>query len=419
MYLPVLLTLTFLLWAAPVRAQVTDQPGTPPVTRADAPRVYIDCSRCDSQHIRTTVTFVNHVRDPAVADVYVLITDQPTGSGGRLYTLAFSGRSRFAEQRVTVTHAALQSDTWSQERDGVARALTTGLAPFVAQTSLASALTVRFDPPEVDADIPELDPWRGWTFEVYGGGNLSTEVSQTAWNARYGFYANRVTDEWKVRARPYFNNNQRTIRREGRDDILLRQRRHGFEGFVIKSLGDHWGAGIFTDYLTTTVDNLDHRVRAAPALEYSYFPYAEASSRAATLTYRIGYEYADYIQETIFEKTREALSGHELEASVRIRQAWGSVSASVEGFNYFHDTSLHRVSMDASLSLRLGRGFSVNLGGGYERINDQISLPRGDASLEDILLERRRLATSYRGSGSVGLSYTFGSIFTNVVNPRF
>lgn len=167
------------------------------------------------------------------------------------------------------------------------------------------------------------------------------------------------------------------------------------------------------------MDNLDHRVQAAPGVEYSFYPYAEASSRSATLTYRIGYEYADYIQETIYEKSSETLSGHELEASVRIRQAWGSVSASVESFNYFHDMSLYRVSMDASLSLRLGRGFSVNLGGGYQRINDQISLPRGDASLEDILLERRRLATSCRGSASVGLSYTFGSIFSNVVNPRF
>jgi hypothetical protein len=46
-------------------------------------------------------------------------------------------------------------------------------------------------------------------------------------------------------------------------------------------------------------------------------------------------------------------------------------------------------------------------------------LPRRDASLEDVLLQRRRLATSYRGSGSVGLSYSFGSMFTNVVNPRF
>lgn len=55
----------------------------------------------------------------------------------------------------------------------------------------------------------------------------------------------------------------------------------------------------------------------------------------------------------------------------------------------------------------------------FRGCNDQLFLPRRGASLEDILLERTRLATSYRGSANVGLSYTFGSIFTNVVNPRF
>jgi hypothetical protein len=61
----------------------------------------------------------------------------------------------------------------------------------------------------------------------------------------------------------------------------------------------------------------------------------------------------------------------------------------------------------------------MTAGASYQRINDQLALPRGDASLEDILLDRRRLATSYRATGNMGLSYTFGSIFSNVVNPRF
>ena len=38
--------------------------------------------------------------------------------------------------------------------------------------------------------------------------------------------------------------------------------------------------------------------------------------------------------------------------------------------------------------------------------------------LKDILLQRRQLATTYRSSLNSGLSCTFGSIFSNVVNPR-
>jgi hypothetical protein len=41
------------------------------------------------------------------------------------------------------------------------------------------------------------------------------------------------------------------------------------------------------------------------------------------------------------------------------------------------------------------------------------------ASLEDVLLMRKQLATSYEYYFSIGLSYTFGSIYSNVVNPRF
>jgi hypothetical protein len=67
----------------------------------------------------------------------------------------------------------------------------------------------------------------------------------------------------------------------------------------------------------------------------------------------------------------------------------------------------------------VAQGLAVNFGVNFQRIHDQLSLPRGDASLEDVLLQRRRLATSYRTWGEVGLSYTFGSIYSNVVNPRF
>jgi hypothetical protein len=36
-----------------------------------------------------------------------------------------------------------------------------------------------------------------------------------------------------------------------------------------------------------------------------------------------------------------------------------------------------------------------------------------------VLLNRRQQATTYRISGDIGISYTFGSIYNNIVNPRF
>ena len=50
---------------------------------------------------------------------------------------------------------------------------------------------------------------------------------------------------------------------------------------------------------------------------------------------------------------------------------------------------------------------------------DQLFLPKVGLSDEEILLQLQDLATDSRYSFSFGLSYTFGSIFNNVVNPRF
>ncbi|MDZ7341730.1 MAG: hypothetical protein ONB27_10280 [candidate division KSB1 bacterium] len=47
------------------------------------------------------------------------------------------------------------------------------------------------------------------------------------------------------------------------------------------------------------------------------------------------------------------------------------------------------------------------------------ALPLAGATLEEVLLRQRQLETSYNYWTSIGLSYTFGSIYNNIVNPRF
>ena len=98
---------------------------------------------------------------------------------------------------------------------------------------------------------------------------------------------------------------------------------------------------------------------------------------------------------------------------------WGNVSASLEGSHYFHDLSKNELALSGNLSFRLFKGFSFNINGRYSRVKNQLSLPKEGASLEEILLRIKELETDYRYSLSMGVSYTFGSIFSNVVNPRF
>ncbi|HET7604058.1 MAG TPA: hypothetical protein VFK36_13630, partial [Gemmatimonadales bacterium] len=53
------------------------------------------------------------------------------------------------------------------------------------------------------------------------------------------------------------------------------------------------------------------------------------------------------------------------------------------------------------------------------RVRDQLYLPAAGLTPEEILLQQQELATDYRYFISAGFSYSFGSIFNNVVNPRF
>ena len=77
------------------------------------------------------------------------------------------------------------------------------------------------------------------------------------------------------------------------------------------------------------------------------------------------------------------------------------------------------MTLSGGFNVRLFKGFSVNVHGNYSWIRDQLHLEAGNLSDEQILLRQRQLATSYRWFTSFGISYRFGSIFNNVVNPRF
>jgi hypothetical protein len=73
----------------------------------------------------------------------------------------------------------------------------------------------------------------------------------------------------------------------------------------------------------------------------------------------------------------------------------------------------------AQVSLRILRGLSVNAEVGASRIRDQLSLPARGATPEEVLLRLRELSSGYEFQFAFGITYTFGSIFSSIVNPRF
>ena len=115
---------------------------------------------------------------------------------------------------------------------------------------------------------------------------------------------------------------------------------------------------------------------------------------------------------------------HELEAQLEFEQPWGEAFAAFEASSYLTDfkeslLDLYRLEVFGFVQVRLARGLSIFANGGVSRIRDQIFLPKEEATEEDILLGNIRLPTSFEYSLSLGFSYTFGSIYNNIVNPRF
>jgi len=108
-----------------------------------------------------------------------------------------------------------------------------------------------------------------------------------------------------------------------------------------------------------------------------------------------------------------------LSLEIEFNEPWGTAEVGLEGSHYFHDFSKNRLNFDAEVTVRIVKGLSFDVEANYSIIHDQLSLAKGEATLEEILLERRELASEYDYRFEIGLDYSFGSIFSNVVNPRF
>lgn len=407
--------------------------GVPPLLHAQAPssapdaesldrpvRVYLDCERCFESYMRRNLTFVDYVRDRKQADVHVLGTRRPSGGGGASYRLEFIGRQTFEGQRYELTYDARSTLTRDELRQELADQLRLGLVPFVNRTPEADHLQVTYDPPDENegTSASEADPWNQWVFDVGISGSADLQEREYNYQAEGNLSAERVTEAWKVDIQLDGEQEVDVFERKDTTDIRSVSQDYDFDAGLIKTLGSNSGAGVSGTVFSRTFTNIQVGTRLRAAAEYNLFPYAISDQKQVTFTYRIGPEYRTYREVTVFGKRRETLLQQSAEVNLRFNQTWGFVFAGVEWSNYFHDLSKNSVQFRSFLDVQLVEGLSLRLSFDAERIQDQLSLPAGDLSDEEVLLRRQERATSYEFGGSIGLSYTFGSIYNNVVNTR-
>ena len=192
-----------------------------------------------------------------------------------------------------------------------------------------------------------------------------------------------------------------------------------FNQTAVYALADHWSTGMQLQSARTTRFNQRVRVELTPVVEYSFFPYEEATRRSLTASYRIGAAYREYFETTTYGEDQETRAEHSFEVDFSQRQDWGDAGVTLQGSQFLHDTSLYNISLRGDIDYRVVRGFSINARGSIRRVEDQIYLSGHGVTDEEALLALRLRATSYDYNLRLGFSFQFGSLFNNVVNNRF
>ena len=383
-------------------------------------KVFLDCESCFADFLRSEIEFVDYVRDRTEAEVHLLITRAQTGSGGAEHTLAFIGGGRFQGVTHTLKTVTESSDTDDIIRRQLATSARAGLLYFLTRDAVPPGLAI-----EVKLGSEEQRPavagdrWNNWVFSLEGSASFDGEESSRDRQLGVSASADRITPDWKITFGAEIDHETEEFDLDEEEPVKAERRERDFNWLVVKALGEHWSLGAQGEIESSTFDNTELAVAAAPAVEFNFFPYSMYTRRQLRAKYAIGVSWFQYYEETLYGKLEETLPSHELSVTLEQREQWGSVEASVEWSQYLHDLSKSRLEASGEISLRVARGLSVAAEVNASRIRDQLSIPARGATDEEVLLRLRRLESGYEYSVSFSLTYTFGSIFSSIVNPRF
>lgn len=380
--------------------------------RKDALRVFMETT----DFLRKEIPYINYVRDIKDAQLYIISSNQKTGSGGKEFTYFLIGEERFAGMKDTLVFRSSPDATEDQVRQGQIDVLKQGLMRYVMTTPLAKHIKIAFDEP-VTEEV-STDKWNSWVFGASLSGMLNGERSHSSDEIFGSLSASRVTSELKMDFGLEYNYSFDKFMIEDQEVTSVNSGR-SFESLIVKSLGEHWSVGGNVEIESATYHNYKLKMTFMPGIEYDIYPYSQSTRKQLRLLYSAGYLYQSYTDTTIYDKMQENLWGHSLEAAYKVVQKWGSVNLSLQWFNYLHDFSKNNLSLNGGIEVRVAKGLSLQIGGGASMIHDQLGLVKGGATREEILLQRKEMATEYSYFNYFGLTYTFGSIYNNVVNPRF
>lgn len=383
-------------------------------------KVYLDCQFCFGDYIREEVDMVEYVRDPAEADVHIIVSRADTGSGGIERAVAFIGMGRFKGLDFASRAISQSGDTEDTQRQRLATAIKIGLLNYLSSDGIKGGLSVDIEQTTQAGQAgPATDAWNFWVLSLRGFVAMSGEESSRELDLSADIGADRITDEWKITMGAEFEFSREDFDLDEDDPLRAVRHQRDFDALIARSLDDHWSMGGRASIDSSSFNNIALRTFIGPAVEYNFFPYSQYTRRQLRIGYAIGPYYARYREETLFLRMSDTMAQQEASVTLDQREPWGSLQAEVEYSTFLPDASLSRIQLEGDVNVRLARGLSLSVEGTTSRLRDQISLPRRGVTPEEVLLRLRRLRSGYEYNLQIGLTYTFGSIFNTIVNPRF
>ena len=397
-------------------------------------KIFLDCRiNCDENYIRTEINFVDFVTSRTAADVHIMINSQVNGSGGYNVVLTFYGQNSFSNQVNTLLYIQPPTATNNELRIQIVKRIRLGLLLFLKKMQ-AEKISIQ-QPGLIKADIPAIekkmndslepsstkDLWNYWVYKVGADGNYNADENYRSNSMNAYFIVNRTTDKLRVNFSAYTNTNNTTYSYENNgilSDYKVKNTSYQLNHYLVKSISSHWSLGYEASYSNSTFSNNKSRKYAGTAIEYSVFPYKEVNNKFFTISYSINARQNKYYDTTIYNKISEILFSHKLQVNLSLNQKWGYVNTGIAYSNYFKDWKLNNLLLNLDINVRVTGGLSCYLYCNAGLVHDQIYLVKGNATLQEILTRKRQLASGYNFYSGLGISYRFGSILNNFVNPR-
>jgi hypothetical protein len=353
----------------------------------------------------------------SLSDIEVFVFEITNASGGRNYSFNFNGKNNFLNKEYEINAIIPQNISLNKSREILLNTYKLGLASFLSNTDYQNLINVNFPHDKIITNKKKIDNWNNWVFELYGSFNFENEKSISEEEYNLGFDIDRVTDMWRLRSDFELDRSIKFFS-GGEQNYSSERESLNFSGSLVRSISNHFSTGFFSSFTQDTFRNYKSSINISPAVEYNFIPYKEVLTREVTLAYKLGYNIYNYIEETIYEFEDQKMFNHSLTLNLRFREKWGSVYSYLVASQFLDLPEQNRLTINNNINLRIVRGLSLRISAYFRFIRDQINLPKGEASVEDLLLRQRQISTSFQNRISMGISYTFGSIFNNIVNNR-